>query len=193
MLPGYGTRFAHSVSLHRCYYAARRLQFPLSSRSMCALPFKSITFEYSGHSENAPSSTVTYRCDKPSNGGIQAIRDRKPDNLPEDCDSDMKVLTPWSFLRKEAQNFSQKTSSSNAKYMEVAPLVNLDPAREFNDCPRYHQPRSRILTTLFKEIVTDMDLILLQYGPVQCHRSEEARSKFLAPVRPHFLLEPYVF
>ena len=108
--------------------------------------------------------------------------------MQEECDSDLKVLTPWLFLRKEAQISSQKHSSSNVKYVEVAP-VNLDPAREFNDCPRCHQPRSRILTALFKEIVMDMDLILLQYGPGQCHRSEEARSKFLAHVCPHFLLE----
>ena len=175
------------MTLYRCYYAARRLQFPLSARSMRALPFKSITFEYSGQPESAPSS-VTYTCDKPSIGGIQDIMDRKSANVQEECDSDLKVLTPWLFLRKEAQISSQKHSSSNVKYVEVAPLVNLDPAREFNDCPRYHQPRSRILTALFKEIVKDIDLILLQYGPEQCHRSEEARSKFLAPVCLYFLL-----
>ena len=185
--PSYVIRLAHSITLYRYYYAARRLQFPLSARGICALPLKSITFEYSGQPEIAPSS-VTYTCDKPSIGGIQDIRDRKSVNVQGESDSDLKVLTPWLSLRKEAQISSQNTSSSTVKYMEVAPLVNLDPAREFNDCPRYHQPRSRILTALFKEIVKDIDLILLQYGPGQCHRSEEARSKFLAPVCPHFLL-----
>jgi hypothetical protein len=77
--------------------------------------------------------------------------------------------------------------------MEIAPLVNLDPAREFDDCPEFDQRRSHIPTALFREIVTDMGLILLQYGPMQCHRTEEARSKFLAPVCAPFLLGPKFF
>lgn len=73
--------------------------------------------------------------------------------------------------------------------MEIAPLANLDPAREFNDCPQFNQPRSRIPTALFREILADMDLLLLQYGPVECHRTEEASSRFLAPILNRLLAQ----
>ena len=42
--------------------------------------------------------------------------------------------------------------------------------------------RSRIPTTLFKSIVQDIDIMLLQYGLPLYHQTEEARSRFISPV-----------
>jgi hypothetical protein len=42
--------------------------------------------------------------------------------------------------------------------------------------------RSRIPTALFKSIVQDIDVMLVQYGPPINHETEEARSRFLSPV-----------
>jgi hypothetical protein len=48
--------------------------------------------------------------------------------------------------------------------------------------------RSRIPTSLFRAIVQDMDVLLHQYGPPIEHETEEATSRFLAPVRGTLLL-----
>ena len=50
----------------------------------------------------------------------------------------------------------------------------------------FHNHRARIPTSLFKDIVADLEVTMKQYGePVQ-HENEEARSTFLAPVSDSF-------
>jgi hypothetical protein len=51
-----------------------------------------------------------------------------------------------------------------------------------NDVATFDLHRSRIPTSLFRSIVEDMDVLLPQYGPIMEHESEEATSRFLAPV-----------
>jgi hypothetical protein len=51
-----------------------------------------------------------------------------------------------------------------------------------NDIETFGLHRSRIPTGLFKSIVQDIDVMLVQYGPPVEHRTEEARSRFLSPV-----------
>ena len=41
---------------------------------------------------------------------------------------------------------------------------------------------SCIPTTLFKSIVQDLDLLMVQYGPPIMHQTEEARPRFVSPV-----------
>ena len=74
-------------------------------------------------------------------------------------------------------------SFSNAQYQHIAPFVGLDPNRNMHDIATFDLHRSRIPTSLFKSIVQDMDVLLLQYGPPVEHTTEEATSRFLAPVR----------
>jgi len=50
------------------------------------------------------------------------------------------------------------------------------------DIATFELHRSRIPTTLFKSIVQDIDIMLVQYGPPIEHETEEARSRFLSPV-----------
>ena len=71
----------------------------------------------------------------------------------------------------------------NAQYQHIAPFVGLDPNRNMHDIATFDLHRSRIPTSLFKSIVQDMDVLLLQYGPPVEHITEEATSRFLAPVR----------
>jgi hypothetical protein len=73
-------------------------------------------------------------------------------------------------------------SFSNVKYLHIAPFVGLDPLRNLGDAPLFDLRRSRIPTALFRDIVTDMDILLIQYSTLQNHTTEEARSRFLAPV-----------
>jgi hypothetical protein len=67
-------------------------------------------------------------------------------------------------------------------------FVGLDPIRNMNDIATFELYRSRIPTSLFRSIVQDMDVLLHQYGPPIEHETEEATSRFLAPVRRTLLL-----
>ncbi|KAM6493220.1 hypothetical protein JOM56_011354 [Amanita muscaria] len=71
---------------------------------------------------------------------------------------------------------------SNIKYLDIAPFVGLDPLWNLSDAPLFHLRRSRIPTALFRDIVMDMDVLLTQYGNFENHTTEEARSRFLAPI-----------
>jgi hypothetical protein len=51
-----------------------------------------------------------------------------------------------------------------------------------NNIKTFKLKRSRIPTALFKSIVRDIDIMLVQYGPPIEHETEEARSRFLSPV-----------
>ncbi|KAF8224600.1 hypothetical protein L208DRAFT_1310410, partial [Tricholoma matsutake] len=78
-------------------------------------------------------------------------------------------------------------SFSKVTYAAVAPLVGLDPLRSLKDIRTFEIHRSRIPTHLFKSIVTDMDVMLMQYGPPPEHLTEEARSRFFSPVFNHLV------
>ncbi|KAF8223296.1 hypothetical protein L208DRAFT_1317370 [Tricholoma matsutake] len=73
-------------------------------------------------------------------------------------------------------------SKAKVTYAETAPLVGLDPFKSLKDITTFEIRRSRIPTHLFKSIVTDMDMMLMQYGPPPEHLTEEARSRVLFSV-----------
>ena len=75
---------------------------------------------------------------------------------------------PWSF--------------SNVKYDQIAPYVNLSAERAGSDIQRVEVFRSRIPDAMFREIITDVDESLTQYGPLDDHDDEETRSRFIASV-----------
>jgi len=74
-------------------------------------------------------------------------------------------------------------SFSNVKYKEMASFVGLDPWHQFSDVETFDLHRARIPDALFKDILQDMDIMLMQYGPPNEHKTEEAKSRFLAPVK----------
>ncbi|KAN0132310.1 hypothetical protein V8E53_009874 [Lactarius tabidus] len=71
---------------------------------------------------------------------------------------------------------------SNVRFREIAPYVGLDPDWGLLNIPTFDLNRSRIPTSLFKDIVEDMDVLLPQYGNLRDHVTEEARSRFLSPI-----------
>ena len=79
-------------------------------------------------------------------------------------------------------NKISKAGFSDVNYRRVAAIVGLDPSRNLLDVPVFNLRRSRIPTALFKDIVKDMDILMIQYGTPEQHKSEVARSRFLAPV-----------
>ncbi|KAH9068513.1 hypothetical protein EDB83DRAFT_2586991, partial [Lactarius deliciosus] len=76
---------------------------------------------------------------------------------------------------------------SNVEYLDVAQIVGLEPLWSFSDAPSFDLHRSRIPTALFRNIVADMDILLMQYGTLQDHATEEARSHFLTPIFSHLV------
>jgi len=77
-------------------------------------------------------------------------------------------------------------------FSNAAPLVGLDPDLELQDISTFEVHRSRISTELFKSIVEDMDVMLVQYGPPHVHETEEARSRFFSPIFNH-LVKQFTF
>ncbi|KAM6492127.1 hypothetical protein JOM56_011851 [Amanita muscaria] len=72
-------------------------------------------------------------------------------------------------------------SFSKVTYAQAAPLVGLHPGKELRDIGTFEIHRSRIPTHLFRSIVIDMDIMLMQYGAPPQHKTEEARSRFISP------------
>ncbi|KAG1731109.1 uncharacterized protein EDB91DRAFT_1058963, partial [Suillus paluster] len=73
-------------------------------------------------------------------------------------------------------------SFSNVKYPHIAAFIGLDSLWKFSNAPSFELCHSQIPTAFFKDIVMDMDVLLIQYGTLQDHTMEEARSCFLAPI-----------
>ncbi|KAF8493301.1 hypothetical protein F5888DRAFT_1618085 [Russula emetica] len=73
-------------------------------------------------------------------------------------------------------------SLSSVHYEDIAPFVGLQPDLNMTDIKTFALHRSRIPTALFKSIVQDIDVMLVQYGPPIEHETEEATSQFLSPI-----------
>jgi len=73
-------------------------------------------------------------------------------------------------------------SFSKVKYREMAPRVGLDPYGSGSDMQTFDIRRARIPTSLFKDIVQDLEISMKQYGEPNEQANEEARSRCLAPV-----------
>ncbi|KAF8490024.1 hypothetical protein F5888DRAFT_1869455 [Russula emetica] len=56
-------------------------------------------------------------------------------------------------------------SLSSVHYEDIAPFVGLQPDLNMTDIKTFALHRSRIPTALFKSIVQDIDVMLVQYGP----------------------------
>ncbi|KAM6489096.1 hypothetical protein JOM56_015508 [Amanita muscaria] len=83
-------------------------------------------------------------------------------------------------------------SFSKVTYAQAAPLVGLHPGKQLRDIGTFEIHRSRIPTHLFRSIVIDMDIMLMQYGAPPQHKTEEARSRFFSPVFNH-LVKQFAF
>ncbi|KAM6503629.1 hypothetical protein JOM56_000572 [Amanita muscaria] len=78
-------------------------------------------------------------------------------------------------------------SFSQVTYAKAPPLVGLDPDNELGDIGTFEIHRSRIPTHLFRSIVIDKDIMLMQYGAPPQHKTEEARLRFFSLVFNHLV------
>ncbi|KAH9040797.1 hypothetical protein EDB85DRAFT_1925561 [Lactarius pseudohatsudake] len=97
--------------------------------------------------------------------------------LMEEFYFDMEVV--MTYLAEQGLN----VSFSDVEYDEdIASFVGLDHVLQFTDVTLFDLRRSRIPTTLFRDIVRDMDVLLIPYGNLRQHSNEETRSRFFAPI-----------
>ena len=73
-------------------------------------------------------------------------------------------------------------SFSKVKYVDVAPMVGLDPNVKGDDIPSFNMFRARLPNTIFHKIVDDLQVFSAQYGPMDKHENEEARACYLSAV-----------
>ena|ERR1700691_1359029 len=73
-------------------------------------------------------------------------------------------------------------SFSKVKYRDIAPRVGLKFELAGKDMPTFDMHCARIPSSLFKDIIGDLQVIMKQYGEPARHKNEEARSRFHAPV-----------
>jgi len=110
------------------------------------------------------------------------------------------IRTPETIVRRIAKKFNLDdgiiqddsehgagVSFSNVTYAQVAPHVGLEYWNELTDIETFELHRSRVPTDVFKSIVMDIDVMLMQYGSPPEHRTEEARSRFFSPVFNHLV------
>jgi hypothetical protein len=87
-------------------------------------------------------------------------------------------------VNTEISNKTSKAGFSNVNYQRAGSIVGLlmQPHWRLYNIPLFTLRRSRIPTALFKDIVKDMDILMIQYGAPEYHETDVARSRFLAPV-----------
>jgi hypothetical protein len=73
-------------------------------------------------------------------------------------------------------------SFSNVKYVDIAPFVGLNPYVEAMDIPTFEMSLARLPNANFSMIIDDLHRLELQYGSIREHRTEKARSRYLAGV-----------
>ncbi|KAF9030342.1 hypothetical protein BDZ89DRAFT_949763 [Hymenopellis radicata] len=90
-------------------------------------------------------------------------------------------------MLKDDASGSASRKSHILTYAQAAPRVGLEPTRELRDIGTFEIHRSRIPTDLFRSIVVDMDIMLVQYGAPIEHGTEEATSRFFSPIFNHLV------
>jgi len=81
-----------------------------------------------------------------------------------------------------ATEHNLNVSFSKVQYADIAPLVGLDPTIEGQDIPTFEMFHARLPSRIFPLIVDDLQMFETQYGPMNKHRNEEARSRYLSGV-----------
>jgi hypothetical protein len=94
-----------------------------------------------------------------------------------------ELLTTYDIPLSTLSQISAKkleASFSNTTYKQIASYVWLDPNGAGRDMLHLNIFRSRIPTGMFRDIVRDVEDALTQYGLIDSHDNEEARSRFIS-------------
>ena len=73
-------------------------------------------------------------------------------------------------------------SFSRVRYVDIAPLVGLNPSVQGEDIPTFGMFFARLPNSIFVKIVNDLEELESQYGNVDQHINEEAQSRYIAGV-----------
>jgi hypothetical protein len=75
-----------------------------------------------------------------------------------------------------------EVSFSKTKYDDIAPRVGLDPIQRGSDIQPFDIFHARLPNFVFNKIAQDIRTLSTQYGNLDEHANEEARSRFLSGV-----------
>jgi hypothetical protein len=116
---------------------------------------------------------------------LDAFANLRRDGDLSDEEAFLKFITTYDVPLNILNRISTEklpASFSNVKYADTAPYVWLDPDAQGGDIRKLDTFRSRIPLDLFREIYFDVDQAALQYGRMESHDNEEARSRFITSI-----------
>lgn len=99
------------------------------------------------------------------------------------CQPPYVIYFIYSCLANNVQEHKLDVSFSRVKYIDIAPLVGLEPYYEDNDIKSFAMSRARLPDIVFQQILVELHNLSLQYGTIRQQRNEEARSRFLCAVK----------
>lgn len=96
----------------------------------------------------------------------------------------LELMREYSFnfsrLKELLRANNLNISFSKVQYVDIAPMVGLDPNVEGHDIPSFDMFRARLPNAIFHKIVEDLHVFSAQYGPMDRHQNEEARARYLS-------------
>ena len=120
----------------------------------------------------------------PDSDALDTFANLRRDGDLSDEEAFLKFITtydvPLSSTLNRISTARLPASFSNVKYRDVAPYVWLDPSAQGSDIHQLDAFRSRIPLSIFRRIHADVDKAAVQYGRMEYHDNEEARSRFIA-------------
>ncbi|KAB8237930.1 uncharacterized protein BDW43DRAFT_150496 [Aspergillus alliaceus] len=119
----------------------------------------------------------------PGSDIFEAFAKVRADKDLTDEEAFLELLTTYDIPLSILSQISTKkleASFSNITYKQIVPYVWLDPNGAGRDILHLNVFRSRIPTGMFHDIVHDVEDALTQYGPIDSHDNEEARSRFIS-------------
>ncbi|OCK97655.1 uncharacterized protein K441DRAFT_675041 [Cenococcum geophilum 1.58] len=96
----------------------------------------------------------------------------------------LELMREYSFsfprLKELLRQNNLNVSFSKVQYVDIAPMVGLNPAVKGDDIPVFNMFRARLPNAIFRKIVEDLQAFSAQYGPMDKHENEEARARYLS-------------
>lgn len=96
----------------------------------------------------------------------------------------LELMRDYSFsfssFKELLRQFNLNICFSKVQYVDIAPMVGLDPNIQGDDISSFDMFRARLPNAIFHKIVGDLKVLSAQYGTMDRHINEEARARYLS-------------
>ena len=116
---------------------------------------------------------------------LDAFANLRRDGDVSDEEAFLKFITTYDVHLNTLNRISIEklpASFGNVRYADVAPYFWLDPDANGRDIRKLDVFRSRLPLDIFRKIYLDVDQAAVQYGRMESHDNEEARSRFITSI-----------